>query len=92
MQCPRLMLCSATAVFLKCSAPSVLTSTEDLGTDSDAEDCRQLSSIPDRIDAGGGSDEFSSNNPIPTSKIRTFLVLIQEPYDMNETKKREIFN
>lgn len=75
-------------VFFKCSAPSVLTSTEDLGTDSDAEGVRHHSSISDRIDAGGGSDEFSSNNPIPTSKITTFSVLIHKPYDMNKTIKQ----
>lgn len=76
-------------VFLECSAPSVLTSREDLGTDSGAEDCRHLSSISDRIDADGYSDEFISNSPTPTSKSRTFSVLIEEPYNINKTIRTE---
>jgi hypothetical protein len=71
-------------VFLKCSAPSGLISTEDLGTDSGAEYCRHLSSISGRIEADGCSDEFVSNNPIPTSKGRTFSVIIEEPYNINK--------
>jgi hypothetical protein len=76
-------------VFLKCSAPSVLTSTEDLGTDSGAENCRQLSSISDRIDADGCSDELDSNSPTPTSKSKTFSALIEEPYNINKTIRTE---
>jgi hypothetical protein len=75
-------------VFLKSSAPSGLTSTEDLGTDSGSEDCRHLSGISDRIKSNGCSDEFVSNNLTPTSENRKFSVLIEKPYNVNKTIRR----
>jgi hypothetical protein len=78
-------------VFLTCSVPSGLTSTEDdLGVDLGAEDGGYLSSVSDKINAGGVSDEIVNNNLTPESKSRrSSVVKEEEPHDLNKTIRTE---